>query len=248
MAGGFHQALKIAGLFVPAIVLIPVAASSSAPEATSAAFNVTPLRIELDSQAQFSTFQIRNDSGTRLALQARGFAWSQLDSEDRFAPTADVAISPSIVEIEPGEIQHFKLLRRQVQAGPAENVYRLIIDQLPDQQAPTGGVTATRLRVSIPVFVNRNIAAPARLAWTSDGNAIGVSNAGGRSVKLSKLAITTPDGVVHDLGVKGPRYVLSGASATWASPASLPCFPAGSFVTGIVDNGPLREPVPQSCG
>ncbi len=248
MAGGFHQAYKIAGLFVPAIVLIPVAASSSAPETFSAAFNVTPLRIELDSQAQFSTFQIRNDSGARLALQARGFAWSQIGNEDRFAPTADVAISPSIVEIAPGEIQHFKLLRRQVRTGPAENAYRLIIDQLPDQQAPAGGATATRLRVSIPVFVNRNLAAPARLGWSTDGNAINLSNAGGRSVKLSKLAITTPDGAVHDLKVKGPLYVLSGASATWTSPAALLCFPAGSFVTGIVDNGPLREPVPQSCG
>ena len=248
MLTGLHQALKIAGLFVPAILLFPVAASSSAPASFAAAFNVTPLRIELDSQAQFSTFQIRNDSGAKLALQARGFAWSQSDSQDRFAPTADVAISPSIVEIEPGEIQHFKLLRRQVQTGLVENAYRLIIDQLPDQQAPQAGVTATRLRVSIPVFLNRNLAAPARLGWSSDGNAISLSNAGGRSVKLGRLAITTPDGAVHDLNAKGPLYVLSGASATWVSPASLPCFPAGSFVTGIVDNGPLREPVPQSCG
>ena len=248
MAGGAHKALKIAGLFVPALILLPVAASSNAPETFSAAFNVTPLRIELDSQAQFSTFQIRNDSEARLAVQARAFSWIQQGNQDQFAPTADLAISPSIIEIAPGEIQYFKLLRRQVQTGPAETAYRLILDQLPDQNAPLGGAAATRLRVSIPVFMNRNIAAPANMGWSTNGEGISVSNAGGRSVKLSRLAITTADGLVHDLGVKGPRYVLSGTSATWAFPASLPCVPTGSFVTGIVDNGPLREPVPQSCG
>ena len=248
MTGRVHQALKIAGICIPVIVLIPVAAWSSAPAVFSAAFNVTPLRIELNSQVQFSTFQIRNNSSERLALQARGFAWSQQDSMDRFAPTTDVAISPSIVEIAPGETQHFKLLRRQVQSGPAENAYRLIIDQLPDQRAPQAGATATRLRVSIPVFVNRNVAAPARLGWSINGTAISLSNAGGRSVKFSKLAIATPDGQLHGLALKGAQYVLSGASATWAMPDTLSCFPSGSFVTGIVDNGPLREPIPQSCG
>lgn len=240
--------LKSVGILVPALLLLPVGAWGEPAAPVASSFNVTPLRIELDSKTNFETFQIRNDSNDRLAVQARGFAWDQTDGEDRYAPTADFAISPSIVEIDPGQIQYFRLIRGQMPAKAAEGSYRLIIDQLPDDRMRQGGASSTRLRVSIPVFANRNLASPAVLGWTVMGKSIGVANSGGRSVKLGKLGISTPDGRTYDLSVKGPRYILSGASASFAAPANLMCVPAGSFVTGTIDNAPLREPIPSSCG
>lgn len=240
--------MKSVGILIPALLLLPQGVRSEPAVSGASSFNVTPLRIELDSKANFSTFQIRNDSSTRLAVQVRGFAWDQQGGEDRYAPTADFAVSPSIVEIEPGQIQYFRLFRGQMPSKAAEGSYRLVIDQLPDGRMPQAGASATLLRVSIPVFANRNLASPAVLGWTVAGKSIGVANSGGRSVKLGKLGISTPDGRTYDLSVKGPRYILSGASASFVAPAGLACIPAGSFVTGTIDNAPLREPIPQSCG
>lgn len=248
MAGKPHIGWRSAGMLLPALLLCPAVLLSNAPAAPVAAFNVTPLRIELDSQAQFQTFQVRNESGQRMAVQARGFAWTQADGEDSYAPTTDIAISPSIIEIEPGMVQHFKLLRRQTSRDAREASYRLVIDQLPAASQSHGGASATRLRISIPVFVNRNLAAPARLGWSTERDQLRVTNGGGRSVKFSRIAITAPDGKIYELPLKGPRYVLSGASTSWTLPDTLSCVPAGSVLTGIVDNGPYREPIQQSCG
>jgi fimbrial chaperone protein len=252
MAGKTFTICKGAGIFLPALLFLAGPALSDAPAPVPtpqpAAFNVTPLRIELDSASQFQTFQVRNESQSRMAVQARVFMWGQKDGEDSFAPTTDIALSPSIVEIEPGAVQYFKLLRRTSDVGAAERSFRLVIDQLPSDNRLQAGVTNTRLRISLPVFANRDLAKPALLGWSSAGSLLQVSNAGGRSVKFGKLAILTADGVTHDLGLKGPRYVLSGASAAWALPPTLFCIPAGSVLTGTLDNAPLREPIQQSCG
>jgi fimbrial chaperone protein len=239
--------LKKAGFAIPAFFLLAGAALSNTDAPVYSSFNVTPLRIELDGTAQFSTFQVRNDSSAKMAVQARGFAWDQSGGEDRYAPTADIAISPSIVEIEPGATQHFKLIRRRTSFGTSEASYRLVLDQLPDGRTQQGGASNTLLRVSIPVFIDRNAARPAQLAWSANKTGIRIANSGGRSVKFGRLAIATPDGRVLNLAANGPRYVLSGAAMVWALPGSLSCLPEGSVVTGTIDNAPLRQPVPPSC-
>ena len=152
---------------IVALAVISVSAAATATNLPSAAarFIVSPLRVEIAAARNFAAFQVDNNGDQVLAVQARIFAWTQVNGEDRYTPTSDVVATPSIVRIEAQATQHFKIVQRtKIDAG-VEQRYRVVVDQLPTPTNPGNGVAATRLRVASPIFVGRDGASPANLQF-----------------------------------------------------------------------------------
>ncbi len=134
------------------------------PVAGPAILSIAPLRVELEGAGTGATIRLTNASNRALPVQARLFAWSQTNGEDVYAPSSELVVSPSIASIPAGQTQVVRVLRRGA-ASPGEKRFRLAVDQLPDPALVRPGTAQTRIRFTLPVFVDREKAPPAAFAW-----------------------------------------------------------------------------------
>lgn len=190
------------------VLLFALAAACAASTANAAArIAVAPIRIELASNANFCSLHVSNLGQDKVAVQVRGFAWSQdADGADRLDP-ADIAINPSIMELQAGQK---RLVRCSLppHAGAKESSHRLLVDELP-QGNPSPGTMQTVLRLSLPIFRKPAGAAPA-LQWSvGDGAALELRNTGGAHSLIGKL-IVTREGKKPETIERG-FYLLAGA-------------------------------------
>src|SRR5262249_17453628 len=129
-------------------------------------------------------------------------------------------ISPPMLQLEPGARQLVRVVRiGPPPAGPGEDAYRVVIDELPISTEPRKGLNFV-MRYSVPVFVApRDAMAEPKLNWSvqqKDGKVmLEVANAGGRHAQLSSLNFVRPDGTRMDMhrGLLG--YVLPMARMRW---------------------------------
>jgi len=195
-----RSALAVAAGAVPAC---------PAPAATIA---VVPIRIELNSAASFCSLHVSNHGQDRVAIQVRGFAWSQLpDGTDRLDP-ADIRVNPSIMELGPGQR---RLVRCSLppHPGATESAYRLLLDEVP-RANPALGTMQTVLRLSVPIFRKPTGAAP-QLQWKAAGaGTLELSNAGGMHAVVGKLIVSRA-GLGPETIERG-FYLLAGARRTIA--------------------------------
>jgi fimbrial chaperone protein len=168
---------------------------------------VAPIRIELASSANFCALHVSNLGQDKVAVQVRGFAWSQdADGADRLDP-ADIAINPSIMELQAGQK---RLVRCSLppHAGAKESSHRLLIDELP-RGNPAPGTMQTVLRLSLPIFRKLAGAAPA-LQWSvGDGAALELRNTGGAHALIGKLILTRAGQKTET--IERGFYLLAGA-------------------------------------
>lgn len=242
--------VKIAAAFslaLPAVTAQAQEAPTSAPSAAvpSARVAVAPLRLELDDAQLRETLRVINPSDRPIGVQVRAFGWTQEEGEDRYAPTTDVLVSPAIVVIEPGETQFFRVQRRQLPPA-GERRYRVAIDQLPDPDLAENGQAMTRIRFTIPLFIDRAAASPAELDWSVTGDTLRVANSGQQSARMVSLALK--NGVNGSVEVEGAslHYVHGGSWLEWRLPAGCPAGPL--TLTARVDGEERNVQVPTSCG
>lgn len=212
--------------------------------ASAASLQVSPISIEIAPQEQGQAIYLSNTGSETVRAQVRVQQWSQADGQDQLAPTRDVVASPPLLEVQPGARQMVRIVRLQPATAGPEKTYRLIVDELPPEQAaPAAGQSAGLrflLRYSIPVFVQprgallaTDPAAPvaqpltdlsqlaARVTGPGQPNPVLViENGGARRVKLSQLVHVSPQGqrTVLTAGLVG--YVLAGQRMQW--PLALP--------------------------
>ena len=147
----------------------PAAVGEQEPSEKAAApgpaiLSIAPLRVEIEGTGAGATVRLTNSSNHALPVQARLFTWSQANGEDVFAPSSELVVSPSITSIPSGETQIVRVLRSGA-ATPGEKRFRLAVDQLPDPAQARPGQALTRIRFTLPVFVDREKAQPAAFAW-----------------------------------------------------------------------------------
>ena len=229
---------------VPAV---PLAAQDWVPSATGgpAVLSISPLRVELEGDGDGATVLLSNGSARALSIQSRLFAWAQNAGEDVYEPSTDLTISPSITSIPPGETQVVRVLRMG-SASPGEKRFRLVVDQLPDPALARPGQTQTRIRFTVPVFLDRKAAQPAQLAWRLEGNRIELTNSGGSTARVLDLTVTTNGGRVVPVERNSLRYVLGNSTITW--PIGNGCSLGAVHVTAQID-GQVVDGEPASvCG
>ncbi len=221
------------------------ASPAGAASDRGANISVAPLRLELDGAQTAEILRLRNPATRKIGVQVRIFAWDQVDGKDVYSPTTDVTVSPSIIQIKPGDTQVFRVVRT-TQPGETEKRYRVAIDQLPDPSLNRHGEFTPRLRFTLPLFVDRQTAQPAQLAWQVAGNKLLLDNAGGQTVRIAAVAMNDGTGETLPLDRSGLRYVMGSTSAEWTIGTGCPSGPIE--IAALVDGEETRVQAQPNCG
>lgn len=222
------------------------AQAGAAPRAT-AAFNVTPLRLEIPSDQDASQMLLRNDSDGVLAVQIRIFSWNQQDGNDNYSQSSDFIVSPSIVRIDPDRTQTLHIIAAVKPDANVEASYRVVIDQLPQSIKQEPGAAQTRLRMTIPLFSGGDRAPVQNLRFSVNENILSITNAGGRTAKIGGLSIEQASQPHKFPRRTTPRYILGGATVRVALPDGVQCDGDAVRITAIVDRKAIDAIPTQSC-
>lgn len=179
-----------------------------------ASLSIAPLRVEIEGAGAGATVRLTNASDHALPVQSRLFAWSQAEGEDIYAPSSDLTVSPSITSIPAGQTQVVRILRKGA-ATPGEKRFRLAVDQLPDPALARPGQALTRIRFTLPVFVDRDKAAPAAFAWRIAQDRLELANTGGATARVLDLQVTAADGRIVPVERNALRYVHGSSTIAW---------------------------------
>ncbi|MDF0544403.1 fimbria/pilus periplasmic chaperone [Sphingobium sp. H39-3-25] len=197
---------------------LPVAAALllASPMAVRAAtFSIFPVRIDLSEREPVQTMTVQNGSDTSTRVQVRIRAWRQENGQDVFEETRDVLVNPAMFEIGPGE-QQIARFGMRTKAAAVEKSYRIFLEEVPSSAPRAPGQIQTLLRISVPMFVPAEQAAPAKLNWSlwpsgAHQVTLSVRNDGASHAHLSGLSLMSRDG--HVLGKQGRAvYILPGAT------------------------------------
>ena len=210
-----------------------------------AVLSIAPLRLEIEDGGAGATVRLTNASDHPLPVQSRLFAWSQADGEDVYAPSTDLMVSPSLTSIPPGQTQVVRILRKGP-ATPGEKRFRLAVDQLPDPALARPGQALTRIRFTVPVFVDREKAKPAEFAWRLEKDRLELVNNGGLTARVLDLQVKANDGRVIPVERNALRYVLGNSSIAW--PLGNGCALGQVRVTAQIDGQAVDGVAASACG
>lgn len=191
--------------------------------AAAANLQISPVSITFRAGQGASGITLQNQGDAPVYGQVRAYAWTQRDGEDVLADTADLVVSPPIIEIAPRATQMIRLILKSGAPAPAERSFRLLIDELPRGDNAESGVNI-RLRYSVPVFaVPAGDPAPA-LAWSvfrQEGSwMLRVANSGALHAQLGATKLRDAAGTEIDISKGLLGYVLAGQQRTWKLPVA----------------------------
>lgn len=178
---------------------------------------VTPISLEVLAPGAATTLTLRNDGRSNMTIQARSFRWSQTDGKEALQRTSDVVVSPPTIKLGPGASQTIRVVRTSKAALKAEEAYRVVINEIPDQSRAQSGSVAFATELRIPVFFVARGARSADVSW-SLRNSGGVTmlvaqNRGDMRLRLADLKLSSGSSSVERKGLVG--YVLGGSTMQW---------------------------------
>jgi len=215
--------------------------------AHGASLQISPVSIAFQPGQNAAGIQLQNNGDAPLYGQVRVYAWDQRDGADDLTPTTQLVASPPVIEIAPNSTQTVRLVRRAgaqgaAAAGGAEQTFRILIDELPRDDAQQGNV-AIRLQYSVPAFVlpADSQAAP-KLAWNTfqrGGNwHLRAHNGGALHAQIGATSVRIGEReVVLSKGLLG--YALPGRSREWQLPPEVAAgMPAPLAIEAMVNTRP----------
>lgn len=188
----------------------------------AASLQISPVSLLLRGEQSATALQLRNTGDAPIFGQVRVYTWDQNGSEDVLQPAQDVAASPPLVQVGPGETQLVRLIR----LGPPvqqERTYRVLIDEITREgEAQAAGVDF-RLRYSIPLFMRpAGDPQPPRLAWrlfrSEAGWMLSIANSGGMHAQIGAMKLATAGHAGHEISKGLFGYVLPGRTREWLLP------------------------------
>ncbi len=207
-----------------AFVLLALAAVIPGAALASGGLSVSPITLEFAGGGSAKVMEVSNPGDSTTDVQIRLFAWSNAGTEDKYAPSADIAFSPPMFRLAPGARQVVRLAALKP-GGDKEQAYRLFVDQLPSAQAQNG--VQMPVRMVLPLFVQPQASGPrgqdaalAALTWRVAFDAsrrkarLTATNDGPRRVRLENLAFVR-DGKPQVIAKGLAGYVLAGQARVW---------------------------------
>lgn len=213
---------------------------------------VAPISLEFAPDEQAQGLWLSNSGDTPIRAQVRVQEWIQVDGKEQLLPTRELAASPPILEIAPGQQQLVRIVRLQPLVPAREMTYRLLVDELPGSGQPTATGLQFLLRYSIPVFVLPQGKTPsnapreqvksdlstlsASLQGNGDTATLTLDNAGRQRVRLSQLVHVDAKGTRTELipGLVG--YVLAGQRMQWPVPLKVEALHSGELKAKFNDD------------
>jgi len=187
--------------------------------AAASPFQVTPMRLELESGSNIGSVTVFNSGDKPLDVQVKAKAWSQdqQTGNDVLEPTKELIFFPKIFKIPAHGSQNVRVGYRGEVAGH-ERSYRLFIRELPVKKLGLSGAQFV-LQISMPVFIypkgsEKPRTPDMRGLQVHDGQLmLEAVNESPRYYSLNKIELLgkhAGDDVLHD--EKAGWYVLSGAT------------------------------------
>lgn len=244
--------MRIACLLPAALLLLANAqeterdtpAPASLASDRAATVSLAPLRLELAGTETSAILRVSNPSSREIGVQVRTFGWAQQGGADTYFASGDVMISPSIVQIAPGQTQIFRVSRRDA-PSEGEKRYRIAVDQLPDPALEAAGEAQARIRFTIPLLIDRDKASPAQLTWQVGPGGLSLANAGGQTIRVAGVELADSAGQPVEGQLGGLRYVHGGGAITWPLGAACPAGPLR--VTANIDGATVNATAETIC-
>lgn len=223
---------------LPNVAALAIACAGTA--AVAAPVVIWPVDPIIPADSQASALWIENKGDAPITMQVRALGWQQAGGADDYPRQSDVAISPPMAVVQPGQRQLVRIIRRTRAAAP-ESSYRLLIDELPPpgedgERGGTSAQVAIQMRYSIPLFAYstpRENAVPqlsSRVELADGRRYLVVSNSGNGHARLVNLRARAGTGQIPLIaGLVG--YVLPGASMRWPLPAEAPV--SATFIVNV---------------
>lgn len=198
---------------------------------------ISPVVVEMNSPRRAVSVSVHNSGDRPITLQSDVMLWQQLEGSDRYEPTDAFLVVPPIAEIQPGASQVFRLLLRAPVPSPLERTYRLILEDITENQVKDGQAAISfRLTHNLPIMIapagkvrnairwkpctsaSTSVILPATTAKPGTSLAaeacVRLFNAGNRRVKVQTLTLAG-DGWQQELRLKDGINVLAGAEREW---------------------------------
>ena len=215
---------------------------------------VSPVSLQIRPTQNAEGIWLTNSGTTPLSAQVRVFQWLQQGGEDLLSPSTNLTVSPPLVEIPAGSRQLVRVLR----TGPApaagtEATYRLIIDELPNEETEAAPQPASSgdkkspavltmnflMRYSVPVYIgsaseDQIKAAGSALQFsiekTSKDWVLLVRNTGAVRAQVADVQAIVGANQALPLREGLLGYVLPGSSMRWS--LLVPKLATGQTITG----------------
>lgn len=187
---------------------------------------VLPVGLGLGSGHDRGAITVTNQGAEAVAVQVETMSWTQVGSEDHYAPTRDLLVNPPLFRLAPGSSQVLRVGLRQTPTGEREAAYRLFLREVPTPAAETdsgGASIRVLLELRLPVYV-----APAKVvsaqSWqgrrAADGSiAVELVNTGSVHLVVSELKLR-PAGAAHEApalaAAKAGASVFPGQRRIWS--------------------------------
>jgi fimbrial chaperone protein len=207
------------------------------PLARANGLTISPVVVEIDAPRKAAAITITNRSDRPITLQTDIRAWRQVEGIDQYASTDELLVVPAIAQVPPNSSQVFRVALRRPSGAPVERTYRLILEDISDEQQPSGGnAIAFRFTHNLPVMVAPSLAVVNAVRWmpcaprpvpsgsqsansTQEGSlaCVRVHNAGNRRVKVQSLTLAG-DGWQQVWPLTAPESILAGDTREWRVP------------------------------
>lgn len=196
--------------------------------ATANGLTISPVVVEINAPRQVVSVTVRNGTARPMTLQSQTRLWRQVNGVDRHEPSEDLLVVPAIAQIQPNASQVFRITLRRPVAAPLERTYRLVLDDITDEQQPSDRAAVSfKFSHNLPVMVAPMGKVTHSVHWSpcedKPGAAAGalacvrVLNTGNRRVKVQSLEVSG-EGWRQTLPLKAGENVLAGASREWHVP------------------------------
>ena len=181
-------------------------------------FDVTPIRLQLESESQVGTLSLRNSGSHPILVQAELMSWS---GGSKLKSSRDLLVNPPIFSLGPNKSQ---VIRVALSPGlkprkDRESAYRLYLREIPQRLERGDPLLQTALRVGIPVFISPEIKTR-EVRWEAQETSPGeirlrAINAGTVHVRFSRLTMGEPT-LKPDQQRDVRNYLFPGQSQTWS--------------------------------
>lgn len=214
-----------------------------APWAWGSGLQVAPISLNLRAGQNADGLWLSNTGDAPIHAQVRVFHWTQDGEHDQLTPTRDLAISPPMIKLAPGQRQLVRVIRGTAAPPGREDAFRVLIDELPvgENGREDTGVQFV-LSYSVPVFLMpQDGAVPepvldARLVRDGKQNRLVVTNTGDRHARIAHVTYVDATGRRHVLEPGLLGYALPGQRMQWTLQAPPELFTRGGSLTARIND------------
>ena len=218
----WHNRNRPAGVFVFAFIILLIG-SFSPCAALAGEWRVSPIRLELGSDARSGVISVIDEGTGRFQVQMKAFLWEQdQEGADKYTESNDIIFFPKMMIFNKPEE---RILRAGISMPPAtaEKTYRLFIEEIPEPKKSDSTSIAVAIRFGVPIFVKPLKETPqgeiGRIEFAKGECRVRVANSGNVHFFINSVNVKGIDRAGKEAFTKKVEgwYLLHGASRVYAA-------------------------------